>query len=127
MDKEEKIEVIEDEEDNLPENYTEKDLDDDEKIQAQFNLESITMNFETSEFDLEMMKRQLASRLPQREAGLAAKETIRKKEIEVTQNKNQVKMYKRRVRTGKRRIPVIDNTPAESELVEEVAETPTEE
>lgn len=113
MDKEEEIiEVIDGEEDDLPEDYTEKDLDNDEKIQAQFNLESIVMNLETSEFDLEMMKKQLESRLPQREAGLAAKETIRKKEIEVEQNRSQSKMYKRRVRTGKRRIPVMNNTPA---------------
>lgn len=117
MDKEEEnIEVIEEEEDVLPENYTEKDLTDDEKIQSQFNLESITMNLETSEFDLVMMKKQLEIRLPQREAGLAAKDMIQKKEVEINQNKNQVKMYKRRVRTGKRRIPVIDNTPAEPEV-----------
>lgn len=117
MDKEEeKIEVIDGEEDTLPDNYTEKDLTDDEKIQSQFNLESITMNLETSEFDLVMMKRQLEIRLPQREAGLAAKDMIQKKEVEIKQNKGQVKMYKRRVRTGKRRIPVIDNTPAEPEV-----------
>lgn len=100
--------------------YTEKDLTDDEKMQSQFNKDSIELNLETATFDLGMMQRQADKNIPQRQAGLAAKEEIRKKKIEIKQMEEQLKMYSRRVRTGKKKVPVMNNTPAPEELAEPV-------
>ena len=93
--------------------YIEEDLTDDEKIQAQFNVDSLKSNLETSEFDIVQMNKQIELNLPQRQSAMAAKEEVRKKEVEIGRFKDQLKMYARRVRTGKKKVPVIDNTPAE--------------
>lgn len=87
------------------EHYIEEPLSEDEKIQAKFNVDSLISNVETSEFDLGNMNKQFELRIPQRKAGIDAKEAIREKEIELSRFKDQLKMYERRVRTGNKKIP----------------------
>lgn len=94
------------------EKYTEENLTEDEKIQAQFNADSLGLNIKVAEFDLVMMQEQIDKNIPQRQAGIAAKEEVRKKAMDLTRMKEQEKMYTRRVRTGKKRVPVMNNTPA---------------
>lgn len=97
--------------------YTDKDLSDDEKIQAQFNVDSLEVNLKVSKFDIEMMEQQVEKMIPQRQAGIAAKEAIMKKKAELKQFEEQFKMYQRRVRTGKKKVPVMNNTPMVPEVV----------
>ena len=90
------------------EKYTEEPLNDDEKIQSQLNVDSLTSNIETAKFDLNQMDKQLAIQLPQRQAAAGAKEAIDKKKLELKRFEDQFKMYQLRVRTGKKKVPKID-------------------